>query len=78
MYMDNKKVFAKKEKELENLKQTIRIYSQDIGMGFGIKKCAMHIIKSGRKETTDGIEMANQEIIRTFGEKENYKNTGIL
>ena len=38
MYMDDIKIFAKNEKELETLVQTIRIYSQDIGMEFGIEK----------------------------------------
>ena len=32
MYKDFIKLFAKNEKELEILTQTIRIYSQDIGM----------------------------------------------
>ena len=40
MYMDDIKKFAKNEKELETLVQTIRIYSQDIGMEFGIEKWA--------------------------------------
>ena len=38
MYMDDIKLFAKNEKELENLIHTVRIYSQDIGMEFGIEK----------------------------------------
>ena len=37
MYMDDIKLFAKNEKELETLHHTIRIYSQDIGMEFGIE-----------------------------------------
>ena len=32
MYMDDIKLFAKNGKELETLTQTVRIYSQDIGM----------------------------------------------
>ena len=36
--MDDIKLFAKKLKKLENLKQTIRIYCQDIGMEFRIEK----------------------------------------
>ena len=35
-------------------------------------------MKSGKRETTEGIELLNQEIIRTFGEKENFKYLGIL
>ena len=71
MYMDDIKVCAKNEKELETLIQTRRIYSQDIGMKFGIEKCAMLIIKSGKIEVVKGIELPNQESIRS--EKENYK-----
>ena len=76
MYMDDIKIFAKKQKELETLIQTIRIYTQDIGMEFGIEKCAMLVMKNGKKEITEGIELPSQEKIRTLGEKENYKYLG--
>ena len=46
MYMDNIVLFTKNEKELETLIQPVRIYSQDIGIEFGIEKCAMLIMKS--------------------------------
>ena len=55
MYMDDIKLFAKNEKELEILIDTVRIYSQDIGMEFGIEKCALLVMKSGKKHLTDGI-----------------------
>ena len=45
-YMDDIKLFAKNEKELETLIQAVRIYSDDIGLEFGIEKCAMLIMKS--------------------------------
>ena len=35
MYIDDIKLFAKNEKELETLIHTVRIYSQEIGMEFG-------------------------------------------
>ena len=46
MHMNNIKLFAKNEKELEILIQAVRIYSEDIGMEFAIEKCAMLIMKS--------------------------------
>ena len=46
MYMDNIKLFAKDEKELETLIQAVRIYSQDIGMEFGIEKSAKLVMKN--------------------------------
>ena len=36
-YMDNIELFAKNEKELETLIQTVRIYSQDIGIEFSVE-----------------------------------------
>ena len=38
--LDHNMLFAKNEKELETLIQTIKIYSQDMAMEFGIKKSA--------------------------------------
>ena len=69
VYMDGIKLFAKNEKELEILIQTERIYTQDIGMEFGTEKCAM---RSGKRQRTGGIELPNQEKIRTLREKETY------
>ena len=45
MYMEDIKLFAKYEKELKTLIHTIRISSQDIGMEFGIEKCALLVMK---------------------------------
>ena len=40
MYIVNIKLFAKNKDELETLIQAVRIYSQDIGMEFGIKNAS--------------------------------------
>ena len=68
MYMNDVKLFAKNEKELETLIHTVRIYSQDIGMEFGIEKCAMLVMKSGKRHLTDRMELPNQDKIRTLEE----------
>ena len=52
MYMYDIKLFAKNKKELETLIQGVRIYSQDIGMEFGIEKCAILVMKSGKRHLT--------------------------
>ena len=52
--MDGIKLFAKNEKELETLIHAVRIYIQDIGMAFGIEKCAMLEMKSGKRHLPDG------------------------
>ena len=70
--MDDFKIFSLNEKKLETLLQTIRIYGQYIGMKFVIEKCIILIMKKGKTETMEEIEMPNQEIIWILREKENY------
>ena len=57
-YKDDIKLFAQNEREL---KLTVRIYSQDIGMEFAKEKCAMLVMKSGKQHKTEGIKLPNQE-----------------
>ena len=78
MYIDDIKLFAKNKKELETLIHAIRIYSQDIGMEFGIEKCSMQEMKHGIRRLTDGMELLNQDKIRTLRERETYKYLGIF
>ena len=77
MYADDIELCAKNYKVLETLIQAVRLYSDKAGMEFGIKIC--HANKEKRKrQMTEGIELQNQEKMRTFGEKETYKYLGIL
>ena len=78
MYIDGIKLFLKNEKELETLIHAVRIYSQDIGMEFGIEKCAMLVMKSGKRHMTDGMELQNHDRIRTLEEKQTYEYLGIF
>ena len=58
MYMDDIKLFAKKQTKqkqktkTETLIHVLIIYSQDIGMGFGIENCAMIVMKSEQRHLT--------------------------
>ena len=63
------KLFAKNKKEFETLIHAVIIYNQNIAREFGIEKCAMVVIKSGKRH----IELPNQEKIETLGEKGTYK-----
>ena len=71
-------VYQKMKKGLETLIQAVRIYSQEIGMEFGIERCATLIMRYGKRHRTEGIELPNQEKIKTLGEKETYKYLGTL
>ena len=78
MYIDNCKLFVKNEKESETLIQGAMIYSGDIGVEFAIEKYALPKMKGGKRHRTVGLELPNQDKIRTHGEKESYKFFGIL
>ena len=56
---------------------TLEVFSQDIGMKFGIKKCCVIIMNRGKVKSTDGIELTGGEKIRDI-EEGGYKYLGIL
>ena len=65
------------ENEIKGLVLTVEVFSQDIRMGFGIKKCGVIIINRGKVKSTDGIELRSGEKIREL-EEDGYKYLGIL
>ena len=59
----------------KNLK-TVRIYSQERGMEFVKEKCVILVMKSGKRHMMEGMELPNQDKMRTLGKT--YKYLGIL
>ena len=59
----SKKKNNNNEKELKTLTQTMRIYSQVIGIKSGIEKCAMLIMESWKREITKEL---NCQIKKAF------------
>ena len=59
LFMDDLKLFAKNEKELDNLVSTAQFFSGDIGMEFGLKKCGGTVLKRGKLSKTEGIQLVN-------------------
>ena len=47
-------------------------------MEFGIEKCAMLVMKSGKRHMTARMELPNHSKIRTLRENETYKYLGIF
>ena len=44
LFMDDLKLFSKSEEQIDTLMRTVNVFSNDIGMDFGIKKCgALHL-----------------------------------
>ena len=48
LVMDDLKLYSPNEKGLESLVQTIRVSSEDVGMEFGIEKCAVLVMEKER------------------------------
>ena len=46
--MDDLKLYSQSEKGLDSLVQTVRVFNEDIGMEFGVEKCAMSVIGKGK------------------------------
>ena len=55
LFMDDLKLYSKNEKELDSLIQTVRLFSADIGMEFGIEKCAVLVMKKGKLVKSERI-----------------------
>ena len=62
---------------METLIHAVQIYSKDTGMKFSIEKSAILLIKSWKQLMAKGMELQNQEKIRTLGAKQTYKYLGI-
>ena len=76
--MDNLKLHWKSENEINGLVTTVEVFSQDMGMKFDIKRCAIIIIiNKGKVKSTDGIELPSGKKIREI-EEDGYKYLGIL
>ena len=63
---------------MDSIVQTIHSFSKDIGMEFGIEKCAMLVIEKGKIVKSVGIELPDDKAIKSLQEGESYKYLGIL
>ena len=76
LYMDDLKLYGKSAPELELLLKTVRIFSNDISMEFGLDKCATLTIQRGSVVHIEGIYLPNNN--RGLNLEECYKYLGIL
>ena len=75
--MDDLKLFGKSEDQIDSLVQTVFIFSEDIGMELGLKKCGVVILQKGKLVKFDGIHLPNQELMKEVDEN-GYTYLGIL
>ena len=67
------KSYSRSEKGLDSLVQTVRVFSEDIEMEFGIEKCAMLLMEKGKTVKSVGVELPDGKVIKSLQEGESYK-----
>ena len=77
LYIDDLKLYARKEREIDSLISTVRIFSDDIGMKFGLGKCARLIVERGKVKNTEGLQFSIGTI-QVVPLEPGYKYLGIL
>ena len=77
--MDDLKLYGRNEMEINSLVHTVRVFSSDIGMNFGIEKFAMMVMKRGKLDKSEGIRLSDGRIIRSIGDDiAGYRYLGVL
>ena len=57
------KLYGNSETEAKRLTNTVRIFSKDIALEFGINKYAHIIMKAGKLDSVDGMKLSSEEVI---------------
>ena len=76
LFMDDLKLFAKNEDQIDNLVNAVRVCSEDIKMEFGLPKCGVLIMKRGKVVKSEGISMLDGKMMKNIKEG-GYKYLGI-
>ena len=78
MYMDDIKLYSKTEAGMKSMANTLKTISEDIGMEFGLEKCAKISMKHGKVIEGGDLPLFDGVNIRELDEDEGYKYLGIL
>ena len=78
LFIDDLKLYGNSKKEAKRLTHTVRIFSKDIAMKFGITKCSHVTMKAGKLVSFGGMELSSWEAISELESDKGYKYLGIL
>ena len=67
---DDLKLYSRSEKGLDSLVQRVCVFSEDIGMEFGIEECAMLVMEKRKIVKPVGTELPDGKIIKSLQEGE--------
>ena len=77
LFMDDLKLYAKSEEQANTLVRTVYVFSTNIAMKFGIKKCGILTMKRGKIVKSERIKLADGEVMKQVGQ-ERYTYLGII
>lgn len=77
LYMDDLKLFPKSEEQVDTLVRTVLAFSTATGMEFGMKKCGILTMKTGKVVRCEGVMLPNNEVMKEV-EKDGYTYLGIV
>jgi hypothetical protein len=75
--MDDLKLIAKSEEELQRQIQTVKIFSEDIHMEFGLEKCVKITYKRGKLIHSQNLVIDINREIQELEQGKTYKYLGI-
>ena len=61
LLMGNLKLFGKSTDQIDSLVQIVYVFSEDIGMEFGLKKCGALVLKRGKVVKMDGVNLPDEQ-----------------
>ena len=73
LFIDDLKLYSRSETGLDSLVQTVHVFSEDIGMEFGIEKCAILVMEKGKIVKSFGVESPDGKVIKLLQEGDVYK-----
>lgn len=77
LYMDDLKLFAKDDGQLDQELGVVKTFSDDIQMEFGLDKCAKATIKKGKLVSGPNTKLNDKTEIRNLDQDEVYKYLGV-
>jgi len=77
LYMDDLKLITKSEEELQKQTQTVKTFSDDIHMEFGLEKCAKIAFERGKLVYTQNLVIDVNREIQELEQRKTYKYLGI-
>lgn len=76
-YMSDLKLYNKNDEEQAEELKIVKQFSDDIGMGFGLKKCAKASFKRGKLASSGNLAIDEDTAIQELNQEEVYKYLGV-